>query len=273
MKRKNYLFALIFVATCMFQLTGCGSEETQEPQTEEAVSAEIIQTTGIEFETASDTYIDFSVLKNENPEIFAWLYVPEVGVDVPLLQSSESDDYYASHDAARKDSDLGAAYIEMANLSDMCDFNTVIHGSGGKDGLFQSLTQLEDPTFFDEHELFYIFTEDNLLTYDIVTAYRADRIDFLREYNFITSDGCNQFIKDIYSNKMMGKGIREGFENLNELNFLVTLSVDDPSDSNSQYVVVGALINDAAGKIDRESFDTYDMDMIDMSEFGVDNDM
>ena len=51
--------------------------------------------------------------------------------------------------------------------------------------------------------------------------------------------------------RYMGKQIRDGWYELNEYKFIVTLTIDDPS-SNDQLVVMGALVDDAAGNINRE---------------------
>ena len=52
----------------------------------------------------------------------------------------------------------------------------------------------------------------------------------------------------------MGKQIRDGWYDLDEYRFIVTLTIDDPA-SNDQLVVMGALVDDAAGTIDRQVID------------------
>lgn len=46
---------------------------------------------GLAWETAADGHVDFDVLQKENPDIFAWLYVPGTGIDAPILQSPVSE--------------------------------------------------------------------------------------------------------------------------------------------------------------------------------------
>ena len=109
---------------------GIGSmtlEETAPEETKETASV-------ILRESAQDAQVDFRALKEENPEIFAWLYIPDTSIDAPVAQSGESDEYYASHNITKENDENGALYIEAANLTSMCDFNTVIHGNTAEDG-------------------------------------------------------------------------------------------------------------------------------------------
>ncbi len=229
---------------------GIGSmtlEETAPEETKETASA-ILQ------ESAQDAQVDFQALKEENPEIFAWLYIPDTSIDAPVAQSGESDEYYASHNITKENDENGALYIEAANLTSMCDFNTVIHGNtaeDGESGLFAELYQFSDPDYFDSHEQMYLYLEDNVLTYEIFAAYERENNSLIRTYDFTYLSGCDQFLKDMYSIRSMNMMIRSGWEDVTPYHFLVTLTTSRGKDSDSQFVVLAALIEDPAGTIDR----------------------
>lgn len=222
-------------------------EETAPEETKETASA-ILQ------ESAQDAQVDFQALKEENPEIFAWLYIPDTSIDAPVAQSGESDEYYASHNITKENDENGALYIEAANLTSMCDFNTVIHGNtaeDGESGLFAELYQFSDPDYFDSHEQMYLYLEDNVLTYEIFAAYERENNSLIRTYDFTYLSGCDQFLKDMYSIRSMNMMIRSGWEDVTPYHFLVTLTTSRGKDSDSQFVVLAALIEDPAGTIDR----------------------
>lgn len=210
---------------------------------------------GIANETAKDGEIDFTELKKENPDIFAWIYIPDTDIDFPVLQSTEADDFYESHNAYGESSDQGALYTELANMKDMCDFNTVIHGkaSGGETkGLFEDLHRFSDQAFFEKHEDIYLYTEDNVLTYTVFAAYERENTSLIRTYDFTYGTGCEQFLKDMYSIREMGKNLREGWEEVTPYHFLITLTTQSQSNPEKQFVVIAALTSDAAGKINRQ---------------------
>lgn len=229
---------------------GIGSmsdDETGTAEKEEVASA-------ILAESAKDAEIDFAAVRAENPEIFGWLYIPDTSIDAPVAQSGESDDYYESHNALREADENGALYIEAANLTSMCDFNTVIHGNTAEDGgsgLFADLYRFSDPDYFDSHEQMYLYLEDNVLTYEIFAAFERENTSLIRTYDFTYLSGCDQFLKDVYSIRSMNMMIRSGWEDVTPYHFLVTLTTDLGKEADRQFVVLAALIKDPAGKIDR----------------------
>ncbi len=229
---------------------GIGSmtlEETAPEETKETASV-------ILRESAQDAQVDFRALKEENPEIFAWIYIPDTSIDAPVAQSGESDEYYASHNITKENDENGALYIEAANLTSMCDFNTVIHGNtaeDGESGLFAELYQFSDPDYFDSHEQMYLYLEDNVLTYEIFAAYERENNSLIRTYDFTYLSGCDQFLKDMYGIRSMNMMIRSGWEDVTPYHFLVTLTTSRGKDSDSQFVMLAALIEDPAGTIDR----------------------
>ena len=210
--------------------------------------------TGIAEETAKDASVDFTALRAENPEIFGWLYIPDTTVDAPILQSAEADDYYETHNAMKEADEGGALYIEAANLSSMCDFNTVIHGrtaEDGESGLFADLYQFADPDFFDSHEQMYIYLDGSVLTYEIFAAYERENTSLLRTYDFTYLAGCSQFLEDLYGIRDMSMMLRAGWDEVTPYHFLVTLTTAKGGNPDRQFVVLAALIEDPAGNIDR----------------------
>lgn len=239
---------------------GQGAESGQAADgnlaTEESADAVQASGTGLVLETAADGHIDFAVLQAENPDIFAWLYVPGTKIDMPILQSPVSDEYYKTHTADGKEGDYGALYTEMPNMMNMCDFNTIIHGNDlAEEAPFNSLHRFEEPDFFTAHEEFYIYLPDNVLTYEVVAAYYDEGSDILRRYDYTTYEGCANYLKQLFGSREMGKNVREGWDDLTPGHFLVTLDGSIREEEDKQYVVVGALIGDAAGKIDRVILD------------------
>lgn len=208
---------------------------------------------GINAESAQDARIDFAALQEENPEIFAWLYVPGTEIDVPVLQSMQGDDYYETHNASGEEDADGAVYIELANVANMCDFNTVLHGRTGADetGPFGGLYRFADPDFFEEHEQLYLYLDGNVLTYEIFAAYERENTSLLREYDFTYYNGCRQFLEDLYGTRDLSMNLREGWEGLTPYQFLVTLTTRREEADDRQMVVVAVLTADAAGTINR----------------------
>ena len=85
-QRKNPIGRLAAFLVAMAVLTGCGAEKpdgaAQEEETElKAEPAAEVQSGGFAGESARDAQIDFAALQAENPDIFAWLYIPDTAID------------------------------------------------------------------------------------------------------------------------------------------------------------------------------------------------
>lgn len=270
MRMKKAVWQFLLCTIFGMALTGCAGEkdqteqnETQNTQTENTQNDNQIEQNdnakAQNEEAAGGTpreTVDFKKLQEENPDIFAWLYVPGTNIDMPLLQSPEEDDYYSSHDHKKQESANGALYTEMANLMNFCDFNTIIHGQDQTDkDPFYELHQFENPEFFARNNKFYVYLPDNVLTYEIYAAYDDESSDILRRFDYTTMAGCESYLEQIQNTRDLGKNIREGWEELTPYHFLVTLNGSVKEQDNTQFVVIGVLVGDAAGKIDRVILD------------------
>lgn len=260
--RRSLLYAGCVCLTGCVCLGGCAGNVQQRAEEQTAdnheisgqteISVEAAETTGIAYETADDAEIDFEALKAENPDIFAWIHIPGTKIDAPVLQSEEADDYYENHDAFGNENQTGALYTELANLKNMCDFNTVIHGKAVKDNdLFSALYDYTNPDFFKENGQIYLYLDGNLLTYEIFAVYEREDTSLIRTYDFTYMAGCQEFLDDLYHTRTMGKIIKEGWEGVTPYHFLLTLTTKKEPADDKQLVVVAALIGDAAGEIDR----------------------
>lgn len=267
-KKAGVAAVLVLVAAV---ISACGSRDAEDnsaeiqeneievPQDEAEGAGDIGDGSGSQRiegfagESAQDAQIDFGALREKNPDVFAWLHIPDTAIDCPVLQSEQSDTYYEDHNAYGEEDDIGAVYIELANLTSMCDFNTVLHGKtgAGEDGLFADLYRFADPDFFADHEYAYVYLDGNVLTYEIFAAYERENTSLIRTYDFTYLSGCQQFLDDLYGTRDMAMNLREGWDNLSAYCYLITLTTQREADAESQFVVIAALVQDEAGTINR----------------------
>ncbi len=236
----------VFVVSCLLALLcGCGKAESKTEEGRDAL---------VRDESAEDSHLDFDKLHEINSDIFAWVYVPDTAIDYPVCQSSEGDDeYYITHNARKEKDPKGAIYTECANLKNMCDFNEILHGSSPSDGtMFADLQKFLDRKYFEDHKYIYVYTDGNALIYYVFAAYAREDIRLLAEYDFTVASGCQAFLDEIYNSRSMNKIVRSGWENVVQPeNFIITLSTQNGDDKSKQTVVVGCLVGDVRGEIDR----------------------
>ena len=67
-----------------------------------------------------------------NPDIYAWIKIPETNVDYPIVQSSDDNGYYLNHDIYGEKKAEGTIFTENYNTKTFEDPNTVIYGHDRK---------------------------------------------------------------------------------------------------------------------------------------------
>ena len=129
-----------------------------------------------------DKTLDFDDLKaTVNKDIYAWIYIPNLDVDDPIVQHPDDDAYYLNHNLDGTAGYPGGIYTEPTyNSTDFMDRMTVIYGHNMRDDKrFSSLHRLEDKAVFDEVQYVFIYMPDDILVYKIVAAYEGSNLHIL----------------------------------------------------------------------------------------------
>ncbi len=167
--------------------------------------------------------VDIEELKEINPDIYAWLYIPGTEVDYPILQSDNAG-YYLNHDSEGNRSATGAIYTENLNNKEFEDFNTVIYGHNMKNGsMFGGLHSYEDPDFFDEHRTIYVYTSSYVIKYTVFAAYRYDDRHILKSFDFNDENVKKKYIDYIFEMKNLYSTVKND-QNVDIDSNILTLS-------------------------------------------------
>lgn len=114
-------------------------------------------------------------MKETNPDIYAWIEIPDTNVNYPIVQSADDDSYYLNHTIDGQEGYPGSIYTEKVNAKDFSDFNTVIYGHDMKDGsMFKDLHKFEDADFLN-----------SMIRLRFIRRMSARRIRFLRRSSMI----------------------------------------------------------------------------------------
>lgn len=190
--------------------------------------------------------VDFVELKTKNPDIYAWVSIPGTKVDVPILQSTVDDNFYLDHNADGDYAIEGAAYTQRANATDFSDPVTMVYGHQVQNGsMFTTLHYFEDKTFFDEHDVMYIYTPRHILTYRIVAAYQYDDRHVLNSFDFSKPEVVREYFDSVLSPASMLVNVRDGVV-LADDDKIVQLStcMDAVNRDHTRYLVTGVLIDE-----------------------------
>ena len=78
-----------------------------------------------------DIPVDFPALQKMNPDIYAWITIPDTVIDYPVVQDQSDNSYYLDHSAEKTESVSGAIYSENYNNTDFSDHIILLYGCKG----------------------------------------------------------------------------------------------------------------------------------------------
>ncbi|MFI3237732.1 MAG: class B sortase [Lachnospiraceae bacterium] len=202
---------------------------------------EVIETTeGTEATEVVEIPIDFEGLHEVNADVYAWISIPGTVIDYPILQHASDDSYYLNYNIDGSYGYPGCIYTEKVNAKDFSDPNTIIYGHNMKDdSMFGMLHSYKDSLFFGENPLITIYTETEILTYQIFAAYEYDAIHLMYSFNFWDESVFETYLDDIFNIRDMSVNIDKNLEVTIE-DTIITLSTC--TDDNTRRMLVQAVL-------------------------------
>lgn len=208
------LFLIAAVLLCLILIRRPQSTPTEPPETEAPTGPRYPQRT-----TADDTPtpteplesdetipyespVDFDVLWQTNPDIYAWLEIPNTDISYPLLQSSSDDTYYLDRGADGEYDYDGSLFTESTyNNRDFTDPLTVVYGHNKRDGKMFSNLQLYYSSQEDmaEREQIIIYLPDRELHFSVFAAVPFDNRHILYNYDFTDERTFRLFFREVLS--------------------------------------------------------------------------
>ena len=191
--------------------------------------------------------IDWEEWMARNGDVYAWLVVPDTKVDLPILQHPLIDDYYLTHNIDGEPLIDGALYTQLNyNSKDLTsDKVTVVYGHTfeEKDTMFSTLHELEDPTFFEEHPVFYVYTPTLRLEYEVVSAFDSDNKHILETRDMDDPAVVDEFFAMVQNPTTMNGNTRALEKPLSgaDDHLLILSTCTKPANDNARYLVVAVL--------------------------------
>lgn len=206
-----------------------------------------IKAWGYQTAELGDHAVSFDELEEINPDIYAWIYIPNTNVDYPVARSTSdgNDSFYLEHNIYRQYQFSGTIYSEIQNQPDMHDRVTVMYGHNMLNGsMFASLHNFEDKSFFDDNNTIFVMTKDKLFTYLVYSAYTYDDRHILNSFSLNDDKSFREFLDSTLDPHSYDCNVREGVQLTTE-NKILTLSTCTSGASNTRYLVQGVLVDES----------------------------
>lgn len=198
-------------------------------------------------DTRMQNPVDFNALKNDNPDIYAWIYIPNTNINLPVLQHVSDDNFYLDHNKDGEYAFEGAIYSQSVNSTDFSDPVTVLYGHNLLNNtMFTQLHYFENSEFFNDNEAMYIYTPGHVLTYRIIAAYQYDNRHIMNSFDFSDPNVVQSYFDFVSNPDALICNVREGVSLDATQDKIVQLStcISGSTSSNRRYIVSGVLVDD-----------------------------
>ena len=186
--------------------------------------------------------IDFDSLTAKYPDVYAWIQIPGIRVDYPIVQREGDNSYYLNHTVDGRKRFEGAIFTEDYNSKDFKDPNTIIYGHNMKNGsMFKGLHKYKDRKFFKEHSDLFIYQPNRVLRYKIFAAYVYDSRHLMLSFDFKDENIFESYLNSVLTNKGMSGNIDTTVDISTE-DKIITLSTCNNNDK-QRYLVQAVLLS------------------------------
>lgn len=142
----------------------------------------------------------------QNGDMVAWLSIPGMVIDYPVMQTPENEEYYLRKDFYGKKSNGGCLILDTDSSIDPIGTNLMIHGHNMKaKTMFGTLMEYKDKNFYEEHKYITLTTKEVQKNYEVMAVFysqvykKSDKV--FKFYKFFQADTEEEF-NDFYDNVM-----------------------------------------------------------------------
>lgn len=113
--------------------------------------------------TLADFDVDWEALRQINPDVVGWIYMPGTDINYPIAHRAGDDEYYLYHNFnGASSSEFGAEYgsimLSGVNTADFSDEVNIIYGHNMNNGtMFAPLSNMEED-WFNTYRTVYLLT-------------------------------------------------------------------------------------------------------------------
>lgn len=119
---------------------------------------------------AQKRVINFTKLKKINPQIIAWVYIPNTRIDYPIAQAKDND-FYLHHDFYGNSSFSGCVFLDKDAKPDFTDHDSPIYGHHMRNkSMFGSLDYFRQDSFRQSHQIAFIYLPGQTNKYQFVVG-------------------------------------------------------------------------------------------------------
>lgn len=149
--------------------------------------------------TLADLTVDWDALRAVNPDIVAWIYVPDSPINYPVVQGDDNEEYLhkAFDGSTGWLASAGTIFLDSTNSSDYSDRNSALYGHHMNDGsMFASLSDWQNNDEFNAHRDIYVLTPQGNYRLKTFALVKTTGDDALVQTTFSSDESYQSYIQD-----------------------------------------------------------------------------
>lgn len=211
--RKIVILAIMGVFAGLLLYSGTKLIQHKINEQENQAITEIVEKTievDEESETLAEKYkVDFVTLKEQNPDVVAYLKVNGTNIDYIVVRGDDNE-YYLKHNLNRNWNVLGWVFADYRNRLDGTDKNIVIYGHDVAEGtmlgtLKNALTREWQEN--EENREIVLVTEKEVGIYEVFSTYEILPESYYITTDFKSDEEYNNFLNVLYYRSNFGYGV------------------------------------------------------------------
>lgn len=195
------LICLLCLALFLLPMEGRSSEtEKKVQETLEASAKGLPGGTQPEETGEYSSPVDFESLRQVNPDIYAWIYIPDTTINYPVLQHASEDDYYLRRNSFGDYDRAGSIYSQVSyNSTDFNDPVTVLYGHNMSSGtMFHPLQEIySSAEGMEEYPNILIYLPDEERRYTVFAAVPYSTYHLLYNLDFSDAHIYEAFLETV----------------------------------------------------------------------------
>jgi len=236
MKRLAVLITIAFSALFIFsaiQIFTINAASRERARTQQ----EMAQFVEFESETSALPEVNFTALREVNPDIVAWLYLEGTPLNLPVVQGTDNH-FYLNHLFDGTRNAAGTLFVDYENSPHFRDSNTIIYGHNMRDGsMFGTLIKYSSQEFFEQNPTMLLLTPTANYKLELFAGYTTNTLANSWQKQFENSTEFEEWVAGRISRSDFVSSITPSFTDR-----LVTLSTCSYAFNNARYVLVGRLV-------------------------------
>lgn len=149
---------------------------------------------------AQQRLVDFEYLRRINPNVVAWLRIPDTRIDYPVAQAVDNA-YYLTHAFDGAESISGSLFLDCAAAKDFTDQHAIIYGHSMRNGgMFAKLSLFLDRRYLLKHPNAYLYLPEKTYRLRLFAVSEVAEDGTLRQFAFTDVQEWRAYWRQIRAN-------------------------------------------------------------------------